>query len=115
MFLSLFPSDKPATLSLRLSWTSLTAGTFAMLLFLLPLSLSARSGTSPTAAYIIAWFASFCFSLAALYSGYLAQLKDRGHNRKTFVLAIFGGALGLATLILLGLLVMGLIAISLAG
>lgn len=98
----------------RLSWSAVVSGTLALVLFFLPLGLLFEAGgfTGPLMlpGLIVSWLASGLFAVAGLYAGYLSQFRVREGERPSLVLAVLGGGLGLATLILLALVGMSLIA-----
>lgn len=118
MFVPSFQLFRPRTGSVsRLCQASLAAGGLAMTLFLLPLVLHSYFGTPPLAitAYGIAWLGSTLMGIVALYTGYVSQWRLKPGERHSMVYAVSGGALGLASLMLVAVVLSGLLFSAMAG
>ena len=86
----------------RLCWTSVLAGVLATVLFLLPLLVISQAGYAPQAwpAVLLTWLAASGSGGLAVVTGFLSHWRVRADEQHSMLLAVVGGALGLASLIL---------------
>ncbi len=95
----------------RPSWSCVFAGCASCVLFFLPLLISVYAGVSfaMQVVFAVAWLSSGAFGLMALHNGFVANYRSKDSQRSSFLLTVFGAAMGLAMLVMLGIVLVALL------